>query len=428
VYLDEFHCVVVGNEPAGLWLLKRLSGAVGEDGKPLQCAWLRLSTPLRSFAFPTAAASEFGLTFTDVWHAELVTRRRNLEWRTEALRTAFPQAPHSIWEKPAQGSVLGVKGGQLSAHRKALEKHPELLGFAGGLWKGLGRTPYLQPEVMLWSTLLATELSTWRPDQEVPENVVVLEASEWDNPLEELKALTQGALSLKFRDLKPIVARHWVLNLPFQSFARLSSQSDALSKLLTTEREVGANRSLYRLEIQAEPNAVPGAVPPLAVAFDAESIPDWDTEVWPFETKRADGTTLELIASAPPGAPVEAVLDRFRAGLGRLNRLFPFLAEKLRAYSVPLWLESCHGEEARAQAERSLEENATELYAHTSLHTATRHKSLTALFPSLHCGVPYPLGPLSAARRVASDILGKPKAKDAKDQAQTEPPAAVPPT
>ncbi len=411
MYLDEFHCVVVGAEPAGLWLLKRLAGATDENGKPLQCAWIRHEAAPLVTPIATIAAKEFGLTVGEPWHAELVTRRRNLVWKQSAIETAFPGLPDSLWERPGPGFAL-ARPGALSAHRKALEKHPELLGFASGLWKALGRTPQLQPEVVLWSTLLATELALWDPGAEVPEGVTVIEASEFANPLEEVKSVSQGSLSLKFKEMKPIVAKHWVLNLPFHSFSRLSAQSDGLSRLLTTEFEVAANRTLYRFQLEAAGSAVPLAVPPLAVAFDAETIPDWDTEIWPFRLDRYDDTVLlELVASAPPGVPLDAVLERFRGGMRSLGRLFPFLPGAVRAFSAPLSLESCYDEAARNAVSLSLEQSSIELYAHTSLHTATRHKSLSALFPSVYCSLPYPLGPLVAAQRLVPELLGKPKKK-----------------
>lgn len=427
MYLDEFHCVVVGNEPAGLWLLKRLAGAMGENGKPLPCAWIRLAGPRAPVPFPTAAAAELGIELGTPWHAELVTRRRNLVWSRAGLQAAFPGLPEDLWEKKPS-ALAAPRGGGLNAHRKALQKHPELLGFATGLWKALGRTPQLQPEMLLWSALTALEMGTWSPEAALPDTVTIVDGSEWENPLEELKTVSNGALSLKFRDLKPIVARHWVLNTPYGSFRRLSSESDALKKLLTTEEEVGANRALYRLRIEAESRAVPPIVPPLAISFDADSIPDWDTEVWPFFHSPGvnGGTFLDLIASAPPGAPpgapLEAVLDRFRTGLKGLNRLFPFLPHSIRTLSVPLNVETCSDDESRSAVAQYLEQTAVELYANTSLHTATRHKSLTVLFPSLHCGLPYPLGPLSAARRLASDIIGKPK--DKSKSRETQPPVS----
>lgn len=422
MYLDEFHCVVVGNEPAGLWLLRRLAGATDESGKPLQCAWIRMTPDPQAIPIPTCAAPEFGISLTGPWHAELVTRRRNLEWKPDAIQAAFPGLPKALWEKPVSGPGFLARPGALGAHRKALEKHPELLSFASGIWKALGRTPHLQPEVLLWSSLLATELGLWTPTDGLGENLTVIRASEWENPLEETKSAPQGSLSLKFRDLKPIVARHWVLNLPFRSFRRLSAKSDGLSRWLTTDAEVGANRALYRFRIKAEGTAIPAAVPPMAVAFDAEVIPDWDTELWPFRVDR-DGETawIELTASAPPGVPLDAVLDRFRDGMRSLGRLFPFLESSVQSFSAPLSLDSCYDEEARAGVAQALEDQSIELYANTSLHAVTRHKSLTALFPSLHCGLPYPLGPLSVARRVATEILGKPKAREAASAAPAPP-------
>ncbi len=425
MYLDEFHCVVVGNEPAGLWLLKRLAGATDETGKPLHCAWVRLPTPSEPVAIPTVATAEFGIELKDAWHAELVTKRRNLEWRPEAIQAAFPGLSETLWEKPVAGTGFSVRPGRLGAHRKAIERHPDLLSFATGMWKALGRTPHLQPDVLLWSTLLATELATWTPTDGLPGNLSIIEACERDNPLEEAKSGERGALSLKFRNMKPIVARHWVLNLPFQAFARLSSQSDALSKWLTTNAEAAANRTLYRFRFKAAEAAVSLAAPPLVVAFDAEVIPDWDTELWPFRVERAGGiATVELTASAPTGVPLDAVLERFRGGMKSLGRLFPFLPTSVQSFSVPLSLDSCYDEAARFSVSRQLEQESIELYANTSLHTVTRHKSLTALFPSVHCGLPYPLGPLTAAKRVVADILGKPKKKEAKLEAETAPPAA----
>ncbi len=422
MYLDEFHCVVVGNEPAGLWLLKRLAGATGEDGKPIKCAWLRLSGDPQAIAIPAFAATEFDIPLASLWHPELVTRRRNLEWSQRSIQAAFAGLPEILWEKPVAGSGFSMRPGALQAHRKALEKHPELLGFASGIWKALGRTPQLQPEALLWSALLATDLGLWNPTDTLPDCVSQLEANERENPLEEAKSLAAGGLSLKFQGLTPIVSRHWVLNLPYRAFALLSSQSDALSKWLTADEKAGAHRSLYHFQVKAAGLVVPLAVPPLVVAFDAEVIPDWDTEIWPFRVVRANhSVTLEVTASAPPGVPLDAILDRFRGAMKTLTRLFPFLPGSVQSFSAPLSLESCYDQPARDSVAQSLDEDSIELYANTSLHTVTRHKSLTALFPSVQCGLPYPLGPLAAARRIALDILGKPKKNRRPDPAPPSP-------
>lgn len=409
MYLDEFHCVIWGNEPAGLWLLARLAAGVGEDGKPPAVAWLRTGPPSRPIPIPISAAAGFGIETGKTWHLEVVTPRHNLEWRRATIEAAFPGLPDALWQ---QATLTAPRPKDLSVEARALQKHPELLAYAMGVWKALGRTPELRPEVMLWSSLLATELGTWDPAAGLPPNVAVIDADTETNELEEVKMVAQGALSLKFRDLKPIVARRWVVNSPYRVFRRMSRATDALVRFLTTLEGSDGHRSLYRLDVEAERAAVPFPVPPTTVAFDTELIPDWDTEIWPFDLKRTeDGACLGLLASAPPSAPLDAVLDRFRSGLRRLNRLFPFLSGSLRSLSSPLSLETCYDDESRSAAAAALERDAIELYAQTSLHTTTRHKSLSVLFPSLHCALPYPVGPLTAARPLVSEILGKPKAR-----------------
>lgn len=88
--LDEFQCVVLGDEPAGLWILRRLRELAPEA----RLGWVSYEQIPPPVCVPVSLARPFRLKeLGPSWSAEIVTPSRTLPWSAEALRAAFPELP-----------------------------------------------------------------------------------------------------------------------------------------------------------------------------------------------------------------------------------------------------------------------------------------------------------------------------------------------
>lgn len=402
--LNEFHCVVLGDQPAGLWLLHRLHGAFGNGPIRPAFGWVSFTGKVPRVAVPVPLAEGFGLPTSPRWHFELVTPQRNLMWKREALEVAFPEL-QPFFDAPP---TLTPTSGQLATVGRALRAHPELLALAHGVWKYVGRTHFAQPENLVWGALRCAEMVWWRPDENLPETVTRLDADSWDHPIEEIIKLKPGGLSLQFRGMNPVVSKRWVTNLGEQPLRRICSEHKELSDWVGLDGELQGGDCLYSLRVETDDGCIPAGVPPVSILFDTECMPEWDTEMWPLEIERDErGTHLRLLVSAPRHTSLDTLLGRFRQGMQRLNRVFPFLAFAKLRYRHPLNMETCFDDTQRFWAVRGLESDCVELYDRTSLLTQSRHGAITLLGPHLQCNLPYPMGPLSAAQRLMTEWTGR---------------------
>lgn len=400
--------MVVGNEPAGLWLLSRFAKALGPEAARRELAWIRF--PRASVVCTPTFLPEYSSSSVAgrPWHVELVAPEGNLVWEPDSIAKRFPELPSTFCRSIIDSFSGSPQISHLETIRKAIRLHPELLGLSSAVWKFIGRTKSLQPEMLVWGALLCTELAWWDPSTTVSGQVTEFCASEWENTLEEVKSLKRGSLFVKFRDQPAIVGRKWILNLPYRSFIRLSGSHPGLIKLLSFEEDLRAKLTLYRFCLEAEATVIPNTLMPVTVLLDTDVVPEWDTEIWPFTVEDRGATKrVELFASAPTITSVNAIVNRFVGGLKRLCQLFPFLSGSINHLYPPLCLESCFTQKDRIIAGRNLEQNSVELYDHTSFLTQTRHPGMLTLFPFLHCHLPYPVGPVLAARRMPEDIFGK---------------------
>jgi len=230
------------------------------------------------------------------------------------------------------------------------------------------------------------------------------------NPLQGLKSSKSGELSLQFAGLAPLLAKKWILNVPFHVLNRLSAGFPEFDALLHGTGAMRSHLGLFGLDLKVKPEALPGNLRRLTVVLETESIPDPEEEMWPIELESGpEETALTLWASAPQDISLEATLDQFRKGMGKLNRLFPFLADSVSSISMPLGMDSCFEEASRAQAYDELSQRHWETYQAVSFQTQSRSPALDTFFPYLNCHLPYPVGPLCAAQDWLTDCVRKRK-------------------
>lgn len=398
----EFDCVVVGNEPGGLWLLEALADF---PGQPFKVAWIRDENRPSPVALPEAMANQFAVPLSSTWSPELVLPGRVFEWSRESIETHFPEL------NLAQVEQIAVKSPYRATQiiRRALRLRPELLSMAEAIWKWGGRSPGTSVEMRVLGALQFLKTGWWDPLCQIPEEISVWQTSAATNPIEEIKGARRGTTLLRFRGLEPIASRCIVLNLPGGRLARYL-------RLLSEDRwpidpeSTQIKTRLYRLALTLDPGAFSPSIAPLCVFVDSDEIPDPENEMWPvIFSSGAEVAEITAWATAPKDFVLEDIAGRLRGAMQRLNRLFPLLSSVVRQVDGPLDMDSCHDEQLRERAIRELEESAIETYQSTLLNTATRWKKVFYLGPNVNSHFPYPAGPLIGAQKVLDDLMAKRK-------------------
>jgi hypothetical protein len=416
---EELDFAVIGDEPAGLWFLGRIYEIATAPRPPETLkapplsglGWISLEENVPPVCFPATFASSFGIPLPSSWSAEIITNRRALVWNSSEIYDAFPGLPQVDFNEDPLGALLHPKRGTCRAIRRAIIRNPELLSFASGLLKYLGRSEPLQPEAAVLSALYCTELAWWQATVQVPPSATRFRIRPWENPLEDIKVLSSGAIALHFRGHDPIASRRWILNTSVHTLKRLCRHSQRWLRLFQVGSEF-SGRSLYPLRLKVDPLGISAAKRKLTLLFDTEEIPDIDAEVWPITlTVESHQKEIVLWTSAPAQTSLEAVLEQFRQGMGRLNRLFPFLRQTLRSLEPSLSLDTCATSEVRQEVLRALEDQSVELYGLAGVSTETRQRAISSLLPYLNCHLPYPLGTLWAASQLLTKLVGRKQVK-----------------
>jgi hypothetical protein len=262
--------------------------------------------------------------------------------------------------------------------------------------------------MLVSGALACTELAWWEPAKGMSADIQRYTVSPRENIIEEFRDLGKAGLSLRLQGSVGFVTKTLIVSTRWHRLAALSRVNDDLFRAMNIGGELRSDRALCGLRLRVEPQGIPCTVRPLTVLFDTDDIPDVDTEAWPVTLKPAgQERELALWASVNRHLSLDEVLDQFRHGMARLGRTFPFLKQSLVSLSVPLSMDTCFDDEARTRSLDTVENALIENYDYTSLQTQTRLPSLHALLPSNGCHFPFPIGPLHAAKRVLTDIVGK---------------------
>jgi hypothetical protein len=426
VSLEEFHYVVVGDEPAGLWLLSALDKALREVGEEPRLAWASLSPEPKPCVLPTLLGPAFGIKPSAPWSADLVTPKGTFSWSSRELSERFPEL--GPLESTAQGldALVSPSSVDVGSVRNAIRQHPELIGYAQALWKMLGRSETLNPESLVHFSRFFTSLQWWSPEKDLPSSVERIFLSPFENPIESVQDSARSATVLHWRHYGEVLSRHWIWNSDLRTLSELVSKCEPLRKQLLFDWEPAKLRALFPFPLMVEPEAIPLPVPPLTLIFDTDLIPDPTSEIWPV-TLRSTGTLRELTlwASGPALNSLENGADEFRRGMQRLQTLFPFLPQKLANTPFALGLDTCIADSERKRVTELLQASSQEQYRLTNASTETRSSRMTKLLPSLGCHLPYPIGALIKAKSLVADFVGRRKAPPAvksneSDQNRTE--------
>lgn len=405
--LDEFDCIVLGDEPAGLWLLTELAKLSRSTGKAARLGLLSLGEEPRRVPFPARLASDFGIEVDRIWHAEVLTPTARFLWEEKTLEERFPfLSVHDLVSSPLRLAARDKLA------QKTILKHPDLFLFAKGIWKFLGRTSRLRPETILVSALMATDLCSWEPLLQLPEALEKFHVNPAENPIEEIRRVRSDLLLFKCREKEAWLTRKLVINCPLRQLTPFCSVSADLLRWLPVRANILSRSALFPLALAVENEVVPVPVQPLNFFFETTEVPDTEREVWPFEMfKEASTKTLTLWAQGPREIAPEFLAERFRQGVQQLQKLFPHLASGLKSLSLPLSAGDCLSEDRRSVYYDHLELSARESYAAISLEARTRLHPLRLLSPFVQCHLPYPLGPLQQAQKTLREFFLKQKSR-----------------
>jgi len=432
--LQEYELVVVGDEPAGLWLLRRYSEAMAEHGGPGAMGWLSLESDHRPHSIPSLLGSAFDLQMSESWNLEIVSPQRNLIWHPENIRKMFPSLPEPVVpvsameKKTGPEELLTWDKPWLTEVRKALQRHPELYSLSQAVWKWMGRSLPTVSEAQFLNAYRFADFAYWDPSNMVPKDVSRVSLSLGLHPIEECTPNKTGGMTISFRGFGPISAKRWIWNLPWNQLTALCRHSPQALKLQNLSTgQACADQSLYGLRITASAEACPAPMRPVTVYLDDWHIPDPQSEMWPVQLF-SFGQTKELCiwSSACTDTALEATQSSFVEATKRLYRLLPFLPTMARNFSVGLDSSCSFEEQTRAAWIENLHANRIELYQQTLSGVGARHWAFHLLVPAVDCHLPYPFGTLLAARKLVREFVPKKKRPTANASPTAQAPAHLP--
>lgn len=379
-----YDLVVIGDEPAGLWCLRRIQEVhdrltrsrhpkIPRFAKP-NLGWISAGRN-HPVAIPTLVAKQFGIRTPYPWSFEIATPKRTFLWDKETIQKMFPEI--SIPTTSAKPSAE-----MMSALRYVLRTHPEILGYASGIWRFFGAAEPISPERMIWASLLCHSLCWWDAGEKL-DSVDALEKADSSTPFLSITA-----------------DKNW--KIEWEGKAIL-----AKSVLWNTAHETEtASAAEFPVVIPTQVSALPSNPSPLILYFDTEEIPEARTEVWPFEIsvprKPQDDQTssVRFWIRDEIDASSKNLTDRMHEGVKRAQHLFPYLDVK----------------SASLKEDAKLRRFPLSTF---SIHDPGRSR-VYHLPPSHLCHLTYPLGTLKGAREVLHAVLGRTKMKWARKEASAK--------
>ncbi|MCB0406384.1 MAG: hypothetical protein KDD51_16500 [Bdellovibrionales bacterium] len=401
---QEFECLVLGEEPAGLWLLQKLDKVYRHSGESPYFGWLQFEPERAATPVPAQFAEHFGLDAGPTWHTQILSKRGALEWSPESFKDRFPKLNLELLE--AFPKTTHGREREFTMAHKALSQYPELLSYCMGLWKYFGRASNMRPESVVLAGLRAHTLCWWQPKDGLPKSVAPIDVTVKNRNVKEIYFSKKGMISLQLEDQTTLLTRKLILNTSFLQLKDLAKRLPELLSCIDMDFSVVSQSALYPLHLEVNAPAVSSWVPPLNFFFDSIDLPNLDEEIWPFECERRPGhASLTLWASWSRGISMEGLTAQFLKGYERLNWLFPFLHTHLERLSAPLSIH-CHSQQARTALQKGLEAHAKSRFEVTRTHSSTRRPNVFFLSPSLHTQWLYPFGPMLEAQKLVREIAG----------------------
>jgi hypothetical protein len=410
---QQYDLIVVGNEPAGLWLMRRwLMAAKSAHLLTPRLLWIRLGK-CEPVAIPTPIARAFGIEGSSPWSAQIVTPQRTLSWDPATIQELFPHLPRDLKNRFSKGDWAPRSQEKASLHY-TLRAQPELLTWATGLWRAVGRAENVSAETAVWAALLAHSFVWWNAEEALSTKKIE------KITIDPSKKPGETPLQLSFprggppivaeifqlgQQLRKVSAKKWLWNSTWRQMQWLTTADEQA----TAATSFPVSRFVeFPFEVLADTEGVRSGTSPLTLYFDTEEIPEERSEIWPIFLYDEDSKKkLQVQVSCNYSLSLETVAEQSREALKRLRTLFPMLLRHERSVFPPLAVETCLCEESRMKTLQSLEWSSRETFRYSRIDTRTKVKNLFALSPSYRCFLPYPLGPLQGAKEMLREWIGR---------------------
>ena len=404
-----YDVLVMGGEPAGVWLLNSLA----QTAPFLKLAWVSPSGSEPPLVWPSGLLPDATPHSENIspWHIQIATPQGILWWRPDVL-AGLSRAWNLEFIVRCQ-KFTKVSPADLGTLRFVIRENPEILSLAASVWKWVGRTDLARPETVLLAALKYSDVS-WAPPPRAPEG-----CDQRVLPTERVETFERthdGIFELAWAGSPPIRARNLVWNASVTSLGIVAAKIEWLSKAVRSEARLAAlsARAQYTLSFSADPACIPDPIRNLCLHLD--SLDQCGVGSLAFQTDnvqpKAKTKRVSLFVEAPYEVVPEVIADAFRASLGKLGRRLPFLLQGMDALSLPLSLD-CLSEDKRSAWVHQARNHRQERYSLTELQWGTALPNLFLLAPSVGCHLPYPQGTLQAASQLLALLLKRGKVKAA---------------
>lgn len=393
--------MVVGDEPAGLWLLARLAEARPFGDAPL--LWISFAEP-EPLAVPFFWGPRWGISVDGPWSAEFRTPKRAFRWSDRAVRERFPTVPSTVELKRPEDRTAGLVGGLgrevERAARALVAESTDFALVAKMVARASFRARRPSPERAGMAALLWTELAWWRPAAAVPDAV---QRWEFDHfPTVTAHARTGEQHRLRVSSDTELETRLLVLNANERLLQRFFGPVGGLEKLLGYAAPE-APIALAPVHFEVSRGTVPSALSPLVVVAETETFPDEDREIWTMSANERM-TSLRVDVATSPLVTDGTVLDVTKRALSRMRDVFPSFDRSVKSMRPLAPSETCDDPTVLVGRQDAFEASLAGRYEQAAFRREGTVAGIEPLLPSFRCDLPYPLGTLLGAQEVLEKI------------------------
>ncbi len=385
----KFDLVVLGNEPAALWLLSQLEKRI----PGIRLGWIQIDWSLREpTAIDRTLSDRFDIPRSDPWSIEISLPDANFLWREDALELRFP-------------GLSGMLKSSTS-YAACLRRYPDLVGFCQGIWKRLGRSQNLGPEALL-HLVHHTQFQWWNQAPEV--TTFPLDAPE---TLGRLETLERGEIQMQLAD-SSWDTQHLVIATTPEELRRLSSRHSQLGDWVSIPERLEHEAGVVAWTLSFKTNYVPAGLPPIVLIYAFEVIPCPQTEILAIDYRDNPNET-QLTLWLPASRPFSrtALAEHARAAFDLVSDRMPMARHGVIG-QVPRLLEPFDSSVETAGdpdecLDKSIEARFIPDFSTSRLHDFhTRHRQVSWISTDHHCHRIYPQGALETAQKLANHLVAQ---------------------
>jgi hypothetical protein len=350
----NFDLVILGNEPAGLWLAEQYA----KLSSGASVAWIPLQEQSSPLPLLTSIANRFSI---------------------------LDSAPEDFIE-------FISSAGAHSTEPKFFQENPRREVLLQCLWKSFSRTQSITAEPFLRDKVLPLTYAYWDPSRSLSRQLTHYSVPQGGQYVERAEINPDKSLTLVFKNLGAIRSQKWIINCSLGDWKTLTQALSSELELFNPEMKLFNPSWTVPIEATVSEQHLNQSLKPLSVLIESEHLPHPLYEAWTLEAGKvqAGKRKLRLWIDLPPDHPPSDLNKWSEKAWVALMRLFPFLK----------------GQSFELTENPSL---ARERYRSSLLSPYTRHPFLFCLGPYVNCQLPYPEGPLESAQKLLRNWLGSTK-------------------